>query len=105
MLIHALELNSALVYRDAADAEIFTLSLHDALPISGRWSRMTITDSIRSVTGRVDPEVRVLFDHANLGVDPTGDAPDAIRDRKSTRLNSSHVESADGDVCLTKTRY
>ena len=30
---------------------------------TGRWSRMTITDSIRSVTGRVDPEVRVLFDH------------------------------------------
>ena len=32
---------------------------------TGRWSRMTITDNIRSVTGRVDPEVRVLFDHVD----------------------------------------
>src|SRR5256886_4921968 len=39
---------------------------------TGRWSRMTITDNIRSVTGRVDPEVRVLFDQVDgvTGVHP-----------------------------------
>jgi len=32
---------------------------------TGRWSRMVVTASIRSVTGRIDPEVRILFDHVD----------------------------------------
>src|SRR5215471_20762184 len=65
-------------FNDTATTEIYTLSLHDALPISaGVTSRTT-----RSSAGR---------------------APGPpCRDRKSTRLNSSHVEISYAVFCLKK---
>src|SRR5574341_1858890 len=53
-------------FNDTATTEIYTLSLHDALPISSSRS------AVRRTTPRRSPP-----------------RPDA-RDRKSTRLNSSH---------------
>src|SRR5215813_12348092 len=67
---------------DTATTEIYTLSLHDALPISGR------------VHGAAE-----LDEHAI-----TGNLENPARDRKSTRLNSSHVRISYAVFCLKKTK-
>src|SRR3954468_25112032 len=59
-------------FNDTATTEISTLSLHDALPI---WP------------GRLLGRSQAL-----RRKDPRGDPGGVDRDRKSTRLNSSHVE-------------
>src|SRR5439155_20026955 len=68
-------------FNDTATTEIYTLSLHDALPISVQ---------------RVGAETR----HAP-GADPRAGGP-GRRDRKSTRLNSSHVAISYAVFCLKK---
>src|SRR2546426_3921574 len=67
-------------FNDTATTEIYTLSLHDALPICGE------VDGIRSRDTAV------------------GQAPGAKRDgdRKSTRLNSSHLVISYAVFCLKK---
>src|SRR5690348_18486720 len=73
-------------FNDTATTEIYTLSLHDALPISHRRAGR---DAQRHV-GRalLPPRVRVH-----------GDRP---TDRKSTRLNSSHPSISYAVFCLKK---
>src|SRR5690606_42030374 len=75
------------LFNDTATTEIYTLSLHDALPILKR----TVDDRIRSV----------LSDGASDGSLRPTDAP-SDRDRKSTRLNSSHVKISYAVFCLKK---
>src|SRR6266508_5558286 len=65
-------------FNDPATTEIYTLSLHDALPISVR------------------PGVRLAV-HVGRGHHPCD-----VGDRKSTRLNSSHVAISYAGVCLKK---
>src|SRR5438132_9792726 len=74
-------------FNDPATTEIYTLSLHDALPIFREGSR-AVPDR-RQVVERVDgPAER-----------PLG----LIRiDRKSTRLNSSHTVISYAVFCLKK---
>src|SRR5437879_7410868 len=68
------------------DAEIYTLSLHDALPIS--TSYRSITTSGRAVSG----QHRLAQDRWwPMGID-----------RKSTRLNSSHRCISYAVFCLKK---
>src|SRR2546430_12997421 len=71
-------------FNDTATTEIYTLSLHDALPISSTPpSRPCSTSSTRaSVSWRV--------------------APCCCSDRKSTRLNSSHSQISYAVFCLKK---
>src|SRR6266403_3949404 len=73
-------------FNDAATTEIYTLSLHDALPISRP-----------SVSRRGGSRIGGSTSSACLR---------AIRrwtlDRKSTRLNSSHVEISYAVFCLKK---
>src|SRR5690349_22805290 len=70
-------------FNDTATTEIYTLSLHDALPISMNCKR------IRS-------KLDLL-----AGDDLAGrDAAEVEADRKSTRLNSSHVEISYAVFCL-----
>src|SRR5258707_11282074 len=69
-------------FNDTATTEIYTLSLHDALPISPG-----ATD-----VGGVDPFV-------DLGI------LDAHGDRKSTRLNSSHANISYAVFCLKKKEH
>src|SRR6476659_2169705 len=66
-------------FNDTATTEIYTLSLHDALPISSAPTR-----SSRASPTRFSPWVR------------------RSRDRKSTRLNSSHLGSSYAVFCLKK---
>src|SRR5215469_17320889 len=67
-------------FNDTATTEIYTLSLHDALPIFG-------------VDGCFDPAA-----FAEKGGEEAG----LTEDRKSTRLNSSHVEISYAVFCLKK---
>src|SRR5690349_22883477 len=69
-------------FNDTATTEIYTLSLHDALPISRTRATGTTTEGGRRL--RHHRRVR------------------AGQDRKSTRLNSSHVEISYAVFCLKK---
>src|SRR5438309_11474465 len=73
-------------FNDTATTEIYTLSLHDALPISGRQRP---PDQHAHV--RVQNERRL---HEHRG--------DRRGDRKSTRLNSSHSSISYAVFCLKK---
>src|SRR5437868_14067955 len=68
-------------FNDPAPTEIYTLSLHDALPIS-KW----LTQPDNPLTARV--MVNRIWKHH--------------LDRKSTRLNSSHVSISYAVFCLKK---
>src|SRR2546427_6380389 len=72
-------------FNDTATTEIYTLSLHDALPISPRSGSGHCPAARRSRARR------------------TGAARAAgCRDRKSTRLNSSHSQISYAVFCLKK---
>src|SRR2546429_9014662 len=75
-------------FNDTATTEIYTLSLHDALPIWPERKRRA-----RRPGQRTGPP----------GL-PGGRAGRAHGDRKSTRLNSSHGYISYAVFCLNKTR-
>src|SRR3712207_8042789 len=84
---------SIFFFNDTATTEIYTLSLHDALPI---WT-------LRRPAG-VGEVVRVVLrlEHVQH-VRPEGlRRPHDVRDRKSTRLNSSHANISYAVFCLKK---
>src|SRR5438045_6266696 len=70
-------------FHDTATTEIYTLSLHDALPISGMRGRRATSSRTRTGRARIS----------------TGSLQ---RDRKSTRLNSSHLGISYAVFCLKK---
>src|SRR5256885_15888052 len=70
-------------FNDTATTEIYTLSLHDALPIS----------PVRK---------RVAFVAGNDGAGTVNPVYASARDRKSTRLNSSHLVISYAVFCLKK---
>src|SRR5438270_6791281 len=83
-------------YNDTATTEIYTLSLHDALPISDM-----------AKTQKYPVVIRTEIDYrraAKLGdrlvID--GWLDQLQRDRKSTRLNSSHSQISYAVFCLKK---
>src|SRR5688572_32653521 len=93
-----------------ATTEIYTLSLHDALPISWPEHRAR-----RQVVVELDFEQRpgdrhralVVDDHvgAVFGRDDEADRLGGnviVKDRKSTRLNSSHSQISYAIFCLKK---
>src|SRR5256885_9266983 len=69
---------SSFFFNDTATTEIYTLSLHDALPIFPAGRRAVHSD----------------HDHLGGGV--------SCLDRKSTRLNSSHLVISYAVFCLKK---
>src|SRR5690349_22492699 len=73
--------------------EIYTLSLHDALPIS----QDEVLEARHGCSLSVTRRVRVCRSDA-CALEPS----DSRRDRKSTRLNSSHVEISYAVFCLKK---
>src|SRR5207248_8019451 len=97
-----------------AAAQISTLSLHDALPISDAESfvgdRADFLDPQRGGgalhgvgTDRQRDVDAVVHDQERAGVDRDGaDAPAEEGDRKSTRLNSSHRTISYAVFCLKK---
>src|SRR2546429_4306967 len=87
-------------FNDTATTEIYTLSLHDALPIS------SLARSFWMVLMRVI----LPMSRARAGSQTEPGAPSAFlyfreeyqRDRKSTRLNSSHGYISYAVFCLKK---
>src|SRR5256884_6779694 len=81
-------------FNDTATTEIYTLSLHDALPI---WVPRARHREKR------DPPTVPPHDDGLLGhVAPVGGADKQDTDRKSTRLNSSHGYISYAVFCLKK---
>src|SRR5437773_6835146 len=72
-------------FNDPAPTEIYTLSLHDALPISHLF-RIQRDDTCKRLAGRKQILGLTLVDE----------------DRKSTRLNSSHITISYAVFCLKK---
>src|SRR3712207_7169864 len=87
-------------FNDTATTEIYTLSLHDALPISDHAPGLAPADGVEGAPelGR-DPRVRRVPEHA--GAPAAADLPRHL-DRKSTRLNSSHANISYAVFCLKK---
>src|SRR5256885_5621389 len=73
-------------FNDTATTEIYTLSLHDALPISltAHQQRIALGEIAGGVRARQDLD------------------ESAVGDRKSTRLNSSHLVISYAVFCLKK---
>src|SRR5215475_5784978 len=64
-------------FNDTATTEIYTLSLHDALPIFNRGLRMVLSRPSQFIEGISEDLLEPVT---------------VVEDRKSTRLNSSHVK-------------
>src|SRR3712207_7310169 len=80
-------------FNDTATTEIYTLSLHDALPIcAGQWRNSPAR------TAWYCRRVRRRAPRAPAGSRP----PAGPGDRKSTRLNSSHANISYAVFCLKK---
>src|SRR2546422_10149616 len=90
-------LSSFFFFNDTATTEIYTLSLHDALPISAPvavtpqvWKALALTATKRT------PPATVLQEKRSQTSCP------GTADRKSTRLNSSHGYISYAVFCLKK---
>src|SRR3712207_8164322 len=81
-------------FNDTATTEIYTLSLHDALPISQKGNRTSQLSCapLPSLFCLGTPGFFLCHRHHR------------IRDRKSTRLNSSHANISNAVFCLKKKR-
>src|SRR3712207_9104483 len=100
------EISLRFFFNDTATTEIYTLSLHDALPISvgsrapinivHRPSPLDEGAPLGAVTSH-HPDTRDLPE-----VTSTLDEHDLATDRKSTRLNSSHANISYAVFCLKK---
>src|SRR3712207_7990831 len=98
-------------FNDTATTEIYTLSLHDALPISLLAKRMDVApegwreaagvfgdDTPRSVADIHDDASRTQVREWKRAQK----AAHKDKDRKSTRLNSSHANISYAVFCLKK---
>src|SRR5204862_6108553 len=88
LLALAILLSASFFFHAAAATEFYTLSLHDALPIC-----VLAAGRLRHVCVLARP--RALDEVGRPG-------PHRLEDRKSTRLNSSHVEISYAVFCLKK---
>src|SRR3712207_7257014 len=80
---------SVFFFNDTATTEIYTLSLHDALPISPRTSQTTAARRTFEPGRRKSSTSPRIISGGRL-------------DRKSTRLNSSHANISYAVFCLKK---
>src|SRR5205814_9735181 len=96
-----------------ATTEIYTLSLHDALPIyqrrarRGKESRRQHRSELFGVVALMQPnampaEVGRTIVSGSRPRRPTAAALPDLSDRKSTRLNSSHLGISYAVFCLKK---
>src|SRR2546427_8203513 len=87
-------------FNDTATTEIYTLSLHDALPISALRHRARNTARLSLPRARLAIAERLpVF---GLEARETRDGVRGVPDRKSTRLNSSHSQISYAVFCLKK---
>src|SRR5207253_9020112 len=102
---------------DPQTPDIYPLSLHDALPIfelavdpAPQAPRVGVADGLGQQGGRhvlvgdgpLEPLDREAADAGGAAVGGGGERPAVDQDRKSTRLNSSHVAISYAVFCLKK---
>src|SRR3712207_7674926 len=87
-------------FNDTATTEIYTLSLHDALPISRfvRAVETSDTTALRDLALSRAEFAYLYYPESPLSRRPYEEPPD----RKSTRLNSSHANISYAVFCLKK---
>src|SRR3712207_9245788 len=88
------EVFNCFFFNDTATTEIYTLSLHDALPIYARWA----VDEVRAGAVEAGRDPATVEIAAIVTTRVTHD----VEDRKSTRLNSSHANISYAVFCLKK---
>src|SRR2546426_8623443 len=81
-------------FNDTATTEIYTLSLHDALPI--------FVDDPDAGSRHAGGDRHLFHDVDELPLLRVGGVDDLAGDRKSTRLNSSHLVISYAVFCLKK---
>src|SRR3712207_9244440 len=96
LLAHSCACTLFFFFNDTATTEIYTLSLHDALPIClrsprGQEEQQRPEDDEEEVAHQEQLRARV--------------APVQEVDRKSTRLNSSHANISYAVFCLKKKKH
>src|SRR3712207_9121813 len=92
--IRMIESEGCVFFNDTATTEIYTLSLHDALPISdGVRSRPRLAAAAGNIASWVAAPAVGGWTMQVLG---------ETVDRKSTRLNSSHANISYAVFCLKK---
>src|SRR5438876_9150471 len=94
-------ISSSFFFNDPATTEIYTLSLHDALPIWGSGFELSASYAVP------DANILPMGTHLEMmrAIGEVQDAPViADIDRKSTRLNSSHPSISYAVFCLKKKR-
>ena len=84
-------------FNDTATTEIYTLSLHDALPISFITTNCHININQSQETLYCWLSLTKQLTHHNFGIILSPHV-----DRKSTRLNSSHANISYAVFCLKK---
>src|SRR2546427_1937067 len=89
-------------FNDTATTEIYTLSLHDALPISSAYSAVYIGDSAHPYLDMTNIQNLVPAFVPTKPMAPILITDRSQRDRKSTRLNSSHSQISYAVFCLKK---
>src|SRR3712207_6938157 len=93
---------SIFFFNDTATTEIYTLSLHDALPIYGRAGVDCVSRRPRWPPPRSGRRPRPLGGCAPVSGRRAARRDNTETDRKSTRLNSSHANISYAVFCLKK---
>src|SRR5437667_12589009 len=100
MLLSRSSLSSFSFFNDTATTEIYTLSLHDALPIWG--AEMTYSSPTSLLNVDLQPGKPPVLRTEAAGDAARWAAEHRNSDRKSTRLNSSHITISYAVFCLKK---
>src|SRR5206468_10336151 len=105
----------SIFFKSPATSEIYTLSLHDALPICERWALRSCV--VRAAGPSAVPRLRPGGGAGGVGASSASSELSMVRyassscrcwsrydsrDRKSTRLNSSHDQISYAVFCLKK---
>src|SRR3712207_8321458 len=93
---------SMFCFNDTATTEIYTLSLHDALPILKMRAVVTVEEDARGRVQLVVTELPYQVNPDNLAEAIADGVREGRLDRKSTRLNSSHANISYAVFCLKK---
>src|SRR2546430_11452340 len=99
-------------FNDSATTEFYTLSLHDALPISGSSHRLRL-DPVGYLYAEVGAVAELLLDleglvrerERDVGYSGAAERVNLVEEkgeRKTTPLNSSHSQIAYAPFCLKK---
>src|SRR2546430_4171468 len=87
-------------FNDTATTEIYTLSLHDALPISA--GRNVVASRTATATTNSPPTPTERVSESGVVTRAANPTTTGSPDRKSTRLNSSHSQISYAAFCLQK---